>query len=229
MITGSPPNAMEPIKTLIVDDFEQYRNAIRRVLQRRSKFKIVGEASDGLEAVRIASELLPDLILLDISMPKLGGIEAWRRIRKLSPESKILFVTAAPSAELLDEAFRLGAQGCLHKMDIAGELFETVDAVMEGELFASAHTEYRINADHDGDDGAKVEGCRECLGLSARYQEAVDEFRQRVRRLSQAAIAYESGTYARLFEQCETARQNCAHARDNLFGHLREEHEGGVK
>lgn len=218
---------MEPIKTLIVDDFEQYRNAIRRVLQRRSRFRIVGEASDGLEAVRIASELLPDLILLDISMPKLGGIDACRRIRKLSPESKILFVTAEPSAELLDEAFRLGAHGCLHKLDVAGELFEAVDAVMEGELFSSTHIEYYKNSDHQSGYGANATRCRDCLGLSALYQESVDEFRQHVRKLSQASVSYEAGMFIKLFEQCEAARQKCGRARDSLFGHLREQHEGG--
>jgi len=218
---------MEPIKVLIVDDFEQYRKAIRRVLRRRSRFKIVGEASDGMEAVQKAGELRPDLILMDINLPGLGGVEAFRRVRKVSSESKILFVTAESSEEVLEEVFRLGAQGCLHKLDVAGELFEAVDAMMEGELFVSTHIEYYKNFYRQIGYGANATRCRDCLGLSGLYQEAVDEFRQHVRKLSQASISYEAGMFIKLFEQCEAARQKCGRARDNLFGHLREQHEGG--
>ncbi len=79
---------------------------------------------------------------------------------------------------------------------------------------------------HSGS-GGNAARCRDCLGLSALYQESVDEFRQHVRKLSQASVSYEAGIFIKLFEQCDAARQKCGRARDNLFGHLREQHEGG--
>jgi len=218
---------MEVTKILIVDDVGQYRKLIRRVLRRSGRYAIVGEAADGLEAVRKAGKLKPDLILLDTNLPRLSGIEACRRIRKVSPESKILFMTADPSAEALEESFRLGAGGCLHRLDVAGELFEAMDAVIEGELYASSHTEYYKNPERYSDYAANYKRCPDCLGLSALYREAVDEFRQRVHKLAQAGISYEFGIFNKLFEQCEAAHQECILARNKLVGHLREQPASG--
>lgn len=222
-----PLIVMKATKILIVDADKKYRKLIDRVLRRRSNFEIVGEASDGLEAVRKADKLQPDLILLGTDLTRLDGIEACRRICKLSPKPKILFITVDHSAEALEEAFRLGAQGCLHRLDVADELFEAVDAVMDGELFASTHTEYYKNPDRLIGYGASGKRCQECLGLSALYREAVDEFRQRVNELSQAGIAYEFDIFTKLFEKCEASHRQCTRARDKLIGHLRQQHESG--
>src|SRR5579864_9199378 len=102
---------MSSIRVLIVDDYEPWRRFISSELQKQSNLQAVGEVSDGLEAVQLAEELQPDLILLDVGLPTLNGIEAARRIRKVSPASRILFVSENRSADIAEEALSTGASG----------------------------------------------------------------------------------------------------------------------
>jgi DNA-binding NarL/FixJ family response regulator len=99
--------------------------------------QIIGEVSDGLEAVQEAEKLKPDLILLDIGLPTLNGIEAARQILRLVPESKIIFVSTESSIDVVEEAFRLGASGYVVKTTAACDLVAAVDAVLSGQQFAS--------------------------------------------------------------------------------------------
>jgi len=99
--------------------------------------QVVGEASDGLEAVQKAVELRPDLILMDIGLPTLNGIEAARQIRKLAPESKIIFLSQESSAEFVQEAFRLGACGYIVKTRAESELLTALETVISGKKFVS--------------------------------------------------------------------------------------------
>jgi DNA-binding NarL/FixJ family response regulator len=129
---------MSPLRVLVVDDYEPFRRFVCSMLGGRPELQIAGEVSDGLEAVQKAEALRPDLILLDIGMPTLNGFKAARRIRKLSPESKILFVSQESSADVVQEAFRLGALGYVAKTDAGSELLTAVNAVLRGETFASS-------------------------------------------------------------------------------------------
>jgi DNA-binding NarL/FixJ family response regulator len=88
------------VRVLLVEDHEPFRRFVCSMLGKRTDLKVIGEASDGLDAVRKAEELQPDLILLDVGLPTLNGIEAARRIRKLSPESKMLFVSQETSTDV---------------------------------------------------------------------------------------------------------------------------------
>jgi DNA-binding NarL/FixJ family response regulator len=103
------------VRILLVEDFEPFRRFIRSQLQPRLDLEVIAEASDGLEAVHVAEQLQPDLILLDIGLPKLNGIEAARRIRKLCPESKIVFLSQESSADVIEEALNSGGTGYVIK------------------------------------------------------------------------------------------------------------------
>jgi DNA-binding NarL/FixJ family response regulator len=125
------------IRVLVVDDNEPFRRFVRTTLSTRLGFEIIGEAADGMEAVQKAVELQPALIVLDIGLPKLNGIEAARRIRKLSPKSKILFLTQESSAEVVQEAISLGALGFVIKAHAARDLSAALEAVLRDEQFIS--------------------------------------------------------------------------------------------
>ena len=127
-----------PIRVLVVDDHEPFRRFACSTLGKRPNLEMIGEASDGLEAVRKAEELRPDLIVLDIGLPSLNGIEAARRIRKLSPSSKILFLSQVSSAEVVQEALSSGAMGYVVKAYAGGELLDAVEAVLRNEQFVSS-------------------------------------------------------------------------------------------
>jgi len=121
-----------------VEDFEPFRQIIRSILEKRPELQVIGEVSDGLEAIQKAEELKPDLILLDLGLPTLNGIEAARRIRKLVPESKIIFVTQESSADVMQECLSLGAWGYVVKTRVASELLAAVEAVISGKQFISS-------------------------------------------------------------------------------------------
>jgi DNA-binding NarL/FixJ family response regulator len=106
----------------VVDDYEPFRRFVCSTLERRPELQVIGESSDGLEAVQKAEESQPDLIVLDIGLPTLNGIEAARRIRKLSPESEILFVSQESSADVVQEALSLGTLGYVLKAHAGSEL-----------------------------------------------------------------------------------------------------------
>jgi DNA-binding NarL/FixJ family response regulator len=124
-------------RVLVAEDYEPFRRYIVSTLGKRPEWQIVGEASDGLEAVRAAEALQPDLVTLDLGLPTLNGIEAARRIRKLCPKCKILFVSQVSSADVVQEALSIGAAGYVVKARAASDLLTAVEAVLDGRLFVS--------------------------------------------------------------------------------------------
>jgi DNA-binding NarL/FixJ family response regulator len=125
------------IRVLVVDDNEPFRRFVRATLSTKPELEIIGEVSDGLEAVQKALELQPGLIVLDIGLPGLNGIEAARRIRKLSPRSTILFLSQESSREIIQEALCLGAQGFVIKAQAGRDLLIAVEAVLRNKQFVS--------------------------------------------------------------------------------------------
>ena len=126
---------MSSLRVLVVEDFAPFRQFICSTLAKKPDLQVICEASDGLEAVQKAEELRPDLILLDIGLPTLNGIEAARRIRKLSPESKIIFLTQESSPDVVQQALSLGAWGYVLKSRAAGELLAAVESVISEKQF----------------------------------------------------------------------------------------------
>ncbi len=122
-------------RVLVVEDSEHFRRFICSTLREAPELQIVGEVSDGLEAVQNAAELQPDLIVLDIGLPSLNGIEAGRRIRTVSPKSKILFLSQESSVDVVQEALDIGANGYVVKIDAGSQLRGAVSSVLRGEQF----------------------------------------------------------------------------------------------
>ena len=122
---------------LVADDFGAFRQFLRSKLQDNG-FQNITEASDGLEAVAKAAELQPDLILLDIGMPKLNGIEAAARIHTVAPQSKILFVSQLTDSDIAQSALSDGAKGYVRKSETNRELLTAIEAVLKGQRFVSA-------------------------------------------------------------------------------------------
>jgi len=123
---------------LVVDDHEPWRRFVTTSLQSDGNFVVLGEASDGLEAVQMVKQLQPDLVLLDIGLPRLNGIEAARQIAQLSPQSKILFVSENRSHDIAEAALGTRASGYLVKSDAGSELLPALRAVLQGKRFISA-------------------------------------------------------------------------------------------
>jgi DNA-binding NarL/FixJ family response regulator len=135
------------VRVLVVEDNEAFRRFICSTLETRPELQVVGIVSDGLAAVHKAEEVQPDLILLDIGLPTLSGIEAARRIRKLSPESKIIFLTQESTGDIVREALNLGAKGYVVKANAGSELLAAVEAVRRGGEFVSKGLSGRASTD----------------------------------------------------------------------------------
>jgi DNA-binding NarL/FixJ family response regulator len=133
---GAAPGASrrpDPIRTMIVDDHALFRRGLEMVLEEEPDIELVGQAGDGAEAVKIAAEALPDIVLMDIRMPRSSGIEACRAMKEAAPSTKIVILTISDEEEDLFEAIRAGASGYLLKDIPLDEVADTVRAVHGGQ------------------------------------------------------------------------------------------------
>lgn len=123
------------IRILIADDHGVLRAGLRALLSAESELEVVDEASSGNEALHLADKLQPDLILLDISMPDLGGIEVTRRLKEMLPNVRVLILTVHEDESLLQEAIQAGASGYIVKRAVESELIDAIRAVWRGDLY----------------------------------------------------------------------------------------------
>ena len=149
---------LSSIRILIADDFKDWRDQVRILFQAQPQWQIVAEASDGSEAVHKAEELKPDLIVLDISLPNLNGIEAARRIRGVSPNSRIVFLSQNDDPDIVRAALTM-AQGYVYKTDFRRDFRSAIQAVLQGQQFVSS----------------SLKGCgyTDSTGQNARYRHEV--------------------------------------------------------
>jgi two-component system response regulator NreC len=125
----------DKIRVVLADDHRMMREGIRAMLERRSDIQVVGEAADGREAVRLASQLCPDVVVMDVSMPLLNGIEATRHIRRDCPDVRVLILTVHESQEYVAQLLAAGASGYIIKKAGGDELLNAIHAVARGEAF----------------------------------------------------------------------------------------------
>ncbi len=127
----------DPFRILLADDHALFRRAIRRILQSIEDVEVVGEASDGLELIEILKKTWPDMVLMDISMPNLRGLEATHEIKIINPDVKVLILTMHNDKEYLYQAFKYGAQGYLLKADSDSELLIAIETLRSGAPYVS--------------------------------------------------------------------------------------------
>lgn len=143
------------LRVLVVDDHEVVREGVRAILARRPGVEVVAETGLGHEAVRLAAELRPDVVVLDISLPDLDGLEVVSRIRREASASEIVVLTVHESEPLLRRALELGARACVLKIDTARDLEAAVEATSRGHVFFSGRLAPAVLEDRSG---ARAEG-----------------------------------------------------------------------
>jgi len=125
------------IRILLVEDRKEFRESLRSFLEKERDFEIVGEAEDGRRAVEKTEELRPEVVIMDVVLPELGGIEATRLIKKKFPETKVLALSIYSDKELVAEMFKAGASAYVSKENVFEELTKAIRLVSSGRFYLS--------------------------------------------------------------------------------------------
>ena len=189
MVNSVPVRAADVIRVLIVDDHALVREGVRHVLTSDSGFDVVGEASTGEDAVRLSAELAPDVVVLDLTMPGMSGLDAAPRIREAAPEARLLVLSIHDHEEYVLQSVRAGAEGYLRKDSSPAELRGAIRAIHEGGSFFSAPVAQTL--------AAALQNERRIATLSAREREVLVEI---ARGASNKEIAARFGISVRTVE-----------------------------
>ena len=179
-------SAGERIRVMIVDDHSIVRVGLKQVLEQSGEFEVVGQAADGEEAVRVAADVSPDVVVMDVMMPKKDGVEACREIMESAPETRVLMLTASTEEDAVVEAVAAGATGYLQKETDRERLLSAVRDVVRGELRLPADVVRRTFEAIRG--AGKTEDAAAAAGLTPREREILVSFAQG---MSYARIAEE--------------------------------------
>jgi DNA-binding NarL/FixJ family response regulator len=164
-----------PIRILVVDDHALLRQGLVKVLAEERDLQVVGEAADGREAIAKAAELMPDVILMDISMPEVGGLEATRRIKQEMPYARIIILTIADDDQSLFEAVKSGAQGYLLKNVDPPQLVNTVRRVAAGETAISRTMASKLIGEFATQPARTVAASPTSMALTPREKEVLEQ------------------------------------------------------
>lgn len=197
---------MRPIRVLLVDDHSLFRKGLAGLLAREKEFKVVGEAQDGVEAVKLAKDLKPDLVLMDIYMPGSDGLEATRRVRDALPSTRVVILTVSEEDKNLFEAIKCGAHGYLLKKVEPSELFQMLRGVFLGEAPISRATAAKI--------------LNEFAEQARRVQEEVVEEKLSAREQEVLALLSEGLTNKEIGNQLGIAENTVKNHLKNILGKL---------
>jgi len=129
---------MNPCRIILADDHTLVRQGIKKILAEDPGLEVIGEAVDGQEALKLLEKLRPDLVILDIQMPRMGGMEAAQKIKEIWPELKVLMLTMHKENEYLRQARKIGVEGFVLKEDVDVVLLSAIAAIRRGETFVSS-------------------------------------------------------------------------------------------
>jgi DNA-binding NarL/FixJ family response regulator len=129
---------MGPYRIVLVDDHVIVRQAIKEIIEKNDKLAVVGEASDGLELFGLLGQLVPELVILDISLPKIRGLEAAKKVKELYPQVKILILTVHNERDYLERAMSIGVDGYMLKDEGEQELYAAIQAIRQGKTYISS-------------------------------------------------------------------------------------------
>ncbi len=164
----------ERIRVMIVDDHSTMRVGLKQVLEQTGEFEVVGQAGDGEEAVRVAAEVSPEVVVMDVMMPNKDGVEACREIMESAPETRVVMLTASSEEDAVVEAVAAGATGYLQKETGRDQLLSAVRDVAMGELRVPTDVVRRVFAGIHG--GAKRGDAADGAGLTPREREILISF-----------------------------------------------------
>ena len=139
-----------PLRILVVEDFEPFRRYLCSVLTQDGRYKLIGTAADGMEGVYKAAELQPDLVLLDVGLPKVNGLETARQIRNVAPVAKLLFISQEASFDVVEAALRAGAIGYIHKLSLGKDLLPGIECALRDGYFISGLLKEKANETSGG-------------------------------------------------------------------------------
>lgn len=164
---------MKQIKILLVDDHEMIRKGLRTALEARTGWQICGEAANGREAIRLAQATFPHVVIMDLTMPELNGLEATRRIRKDLPETRVLILTMHDSEQLMHEVIAAGARGYLLKSDAGDMVFRAIEHLIDDKPFFTSAAEELLLKSYLNGPRADTLQARIPEGLTSREREMV--------------------------------------------------------